>query len=302
MRIFWALVLILFGIGYLGAGLNWWGYDVVGSLWQFWPLVLIFWGLDLMTKKTTFYLPVMIIALILSGAFIYTFLYSQQNQLPWMGRDWKQEETITSEFSETIPDGVKTSEVSVNAGAVDFTIEGKTTELFAGDLVSSFAKPTITVEEIGEKASSVISTSTQTRRRMWNMMDRGFQNKLTLALNDTLLTNLRVKSGASNLNLDLTDYVLSGLEVEAGASSARIKIGEKIQNGSVISLDMGASAISVEFPKSIGVKITTDTGLTDKDFVGYTEKSGAYYSPGYDTAKVRVQLQIKAGASSVEVK
>jgi hypothetical protein len=302
MKIFWGFVLLAFGLAYFGAGLNWWGYDVPNSLWQFWPLILVFWGLDLMTKKSAVYVPVMIIAVILSGAFIYVSLYNQTNRLSWFG-ETQDAPTVKTEFSEPLPAGVKKATVNVQTGAVDFVIKGDTEQVLSGDLVSNFSKPETTSRLSGEEVVANLSTvNIQKKNGVDWWFGRDIKNNLTLALNKSIPTQLNVESGAAKLDFDLSHYIISGMSVKSGASSINLKFGPQIVNGANIVLETGASSLDLDFPDEVGVKITAETGLSSKEFTGYIQKDAFWYSPNYDAARTKVNLSVKAGVSSVKIK
>jgi hypothetical protein len=303
MRAFWGLALVLFGLGYLGAGLAWWGYDIPNSLWQFWPLILVFWGLDLVTRKTSFYIPVMIIAVILAAAFVYVSLYNQVNNLNRVTRS----ETLapkTTTISAELPKESKSTKILVETGAVDFKIAGETEKLISGLLISNFVSPQLSFRDQGSVSSANLSTVSEEAigRNGWWRAGRNLKNELTLALNSRLPLDLTIRSGASKLDFDLTKYQLSALDLESGASAITLKVGDLVQDKAVLALKTGASSIDITLPKSVGVKITAETGFSSKDFAGYTEKDGAWYSEGYDTKVKKIELRLSAGASSLKVR
>jgi hypothetical protein len=300
MKIFWGFVLVVLGFTYLGAGLGWWGYDVVNTLWQFWPLILVFWGLDLLTRNTGFYIPLMIIAVILSGALIYVGVYNKQNNLNWFGARAVEESTRT-EVSASLPKGAKSAQVRVDTGAIDFKISGDSKNLLEGFLESNFSKPEITENLDGTIAKVSLSTINSSRVSMWNMGPHNFKNLLDLKINKSVPVSLIVKSGASSLDFDLSALKLYALDIDTGASSVNVRVGSEVVDGAKLAVDAGASSIRFRIPSEVGVKIVSETGLTSRNFEGYTERDGAWYSAGYDSAKKKVELNLQVGASSITV-
>lgn len=300
MKIFWGFVLLVFGISYLGAGLGWWGYNIPNSLWQFWPLILIFWGLELLSRNTSFYIPVMIIAVILSGAFIYLTYYNNANNLNWFGTANNLTEK-KSEFSAALPKDTKEAEVNVSTGAVEFQIDGETDMLLDGELISNIAEPKLTESSSGGTSSVNLSTVNTGGNTSWWPGVKNIKNNLSLKLNKTVPLKLNVKSGASKIDFDLTHVILSSLSIDTGASSVKVKLGSGVTDGTKVVVSAGASSVEFKIPEEIGVKITTESGLSSKTFEGYTQKDGAWYSKGYDTAKKKIELDLRVGASSMKV-
>jgi hypothetical protein len=300
MKIFWGFVLVLFGLAYLGASFNWWGYDIPNSLWQFWPLLFVFLGLDLLTRNTSFYIPVMIIALILSSGFIYISYFGQANRPGWMMNEGEVK-TRKSEVSVDLPKEAKEAEVTVETGAIEFNVSGSSEKLMEGLLESTFAEADVKESMVGSKAVVSLSTVNTGGGRMWSPGMRHLKNNLNLKLNKKLPLNLIVESGASDINLDLTEQKISGLSINTGASSVNVAIGPEVVNGAKLNVEAGASAIDFQIPSQIGVKMKVENGLTSRNFTGYTEKDGFWYSAGYDQAKTKIELNFQVGASSLRV-
>ncbi len=301
MRYFWAFVLILFGVAGLGANAGWWDSSMIGKLFMFWPLILVFWGVDLVFKKTKAYPYVVIVLLLLSGLFIYDVAFSPKSII-YTGQN--REEcctTTTDEFIEELPTDTEEVEYTVKTGAVDFKIQDTSEKLLEGNLESNFTKADVSVTNKNKIARLTLETTSKFENYSMHMF-RSFVNKLTLKLNKNLPLKLKVENGASTMNFDLSPYKLKQFIVKAGASTVKIKLGVEILDGADLELDTGASTVTVDVPKEIGVKLTNESGLTTKNLSGFNkENDNLYYSDNYNTAAKKITISFKAGASTLNI-
>lgn len=106
--------------------------------------------------------------------------------------------------------------------------------------------------------------------------------------------------GLRNLILTVKVPTLK-FNLESGASTINVEVGDSIQNNAILDFKTGASSIDVNFPESVGVKITAETGLSSQEFTGYSEKDGVWYSKDYEKKLKKIELKLNAGASSIKV-
>ena len=90
---------------------------------------------------------------------------------------------------------------------------------------------------------------------------------------------------------DIVEAVFKGLLKEAGV---------KYEDTEKVTLDTGASAIDLKFPSSIGVVIEIDGGAISTNMDGFTKDGDKYYSSSYSEELDSIDIQIDAGATSIE--
>lgn len=127
----------------MGAGLGWWGYDVTSSLWQFWPLILVF-GFRSSDQEYNFLCSGDDNCRNFSGAFVYITLFNQANNLGW-GMRTRSRRQKKVKFQRHFR-RAESTKVVVETGAVDFNINGGTKELLSGESISNIASPKLSVE------------------------------------------------------------------------------------------------------------------------------------------------------------
>jgi hypothetical protein len=297
MRYFWAFVFITLGVGIIGTAMGWWGNEIWASIWRFWPLVLVFIGLDLLTHDLALQPLIMIGALILAGAFVWDVAVSPRPILN-MHRETTTNATSETSVSSNLSSNVKSAAVTVETGAIDFFINSGTDKFFDGKLNSNVARADVTSNITNDTASATISTPNA--HDFWMGMT-GFTNKLTLALTKNVPLDLTVKSGASKLNFDFSENQIKNLTVKAGASSIFTKLGNKTVGDASVNIDAGASSIEIEVPKSYSVTVRSESGLSSHDLSGFSKKDDVWVSDGNDANAKKINITIKSGVSSIKV-
>lgn len=124
-----------------------------------------------------------------------------------------------------------------------------------------------------------------------------------ILLNPDVAISLAIESGASRIELDLEKMQLEALSLQTGASSARVTLPGRA-GSSRVSIDSGMAAVSVWAPEGVAAQIHAEGGLASisVDEQRFPRQGQVYRSPDYDTAENRVDLVIKTGMGSVDVR
>ncbi len=124
-----------------------------------------------------------------------------------------------------------------------------------------------------------------------------------ILLNPDVAISLAIESGASRIELDLEQMQLEALSLQTGASSARVALPGRA-GSSRVSIDSGMAAVSVWAPDGVAAQIHAEGGLASisVDEQRFPRQGRVYRSPDYDTAENRVELVIKTGMGSVDVR
>jgi hypothetical protein len=295
MRYFWAFLFIALGVSILGSTLNWWGNEFWLNIWRLWPLILIFAGLELITRGYPWQPVVMLAAVLVSGLLAYDLIGNKNPVINWGSRT----NTEVTESKISVDAGsAKEADVAIKTGAVQLTVDGTTDKLVDGSLTSNVSNADVHQEVKNDKAS--VEISTPGIKDLW--LIGHYQNFLKLALSKALPINLSVDSGASSVTLNLKETNLSGLTIKSGASSLNVQLGDKVKDGTKVNVDAGAASIDMSVPTSYGVRIISKSGLSSQNFTGFTKVSDdTWESEGYGASTKKMEVTFKSGASSIKV-
>lgn len=291
MRWFWGLLLIFFGLIFLGSNAGWW-HASWQNLWQFWPLLLILWGAALLLRKWRFGWIIVLILFIGGLWLIFDYTVSPN---PIFKNSQVLSKLKTSNFQANLSPGVSQAKIILAAGAGQIKIQDSTNALIEGSLISS-GKPDLTVTNNNQESMAELKIKNVYPWTYWN------RNDLDLKINNSIPIDLTLKSGASDINLDLSEIRLKNFDLEAGASSITLKLGDKIINGSKVKISTGASNLVISVSQNIGTKIIAKTGVSSKDFGSFKKiDDSTFKSENYDSKITKIEIDISAGASSISI-
>jgi hypothetical protein len=300
MGIFWGFALIWIGLAYLGSSMGWWDLARSSSIWMYWPLILIFAGVSALLKGKKYAWVVMTMLMLISSFFIYEISFSDNPY--FLNKNWRQnqEKFIEKDLATERAEGVEGINYKLLLGANETNISGTTQKALEGRFVSNFLDFTVKSSVPSKTQLIELENSGQNEQTVW--FNRGLTNKLEVALNKDLPIALEINAGASTLNLDLSEYILRNFLLSSGASDIYVKIGEKVVDGSRMEINTGASSLKIDVPKSIGVRIKSDDGLSAKEFAEFTKLGDYYQNQAYETAEKKIDIVLKTGVSSIVVR
>lgn len=122
-------------------------------------------------------------------------------------------------------------------------------------------------------------------------------------LNNGLPLALELRTGASDMRLDLTDVRVTDLRLDTGASSTDLTL--PAQAGYTrVDIQAGAASVNVRVPPGVAVRIHAVGGASsmDVDQARFPREGGVYQSADYDTAANKVEMHVRMGAGSLDVR
>lgn len=286
--VFWGIAFIFVGVLLLLDSLG--VVDVnFFNLWQLWPILVIGAGVSLLSLKG-WLAGLVSFLLVVALGFLMWFVAVDDSYLNSVAPTTNQ--TVTGNVA-----GANALDMRVKTGATAVELSSGSAEGYRAVLSS----PGMRLNEKTEVKDTTkqVTLETELTRRF---MMRGGNNRLSLELDRSLPLSLRVETGASSLGGDLSELKLNVLEVKAGASSVDLKLGA-VQPRLEVKLETGVSRVVLHLPKSVGVRLEADNGLSHTDFEGLNKvEEDTYESTGYSAAEKQILIKADLGVSSFEIK
>lgn len=287
-RLLLGLLVILVGLAWLSSSLGWgWGISV--DVWRFWPVIIIFFGLSLLSRGSAVLRTISAIIVLFVFFLITALLFWPANR-------------SDKEFSQTIDVPIdataQQTDVRLKLGAVDFTLLGETDNALSGVYTSDFVDLQQTASLHDGRHDVTLSMDAGSQ---WWQFPFGGARKTTLLLRAgrTLPLDLRLDGGAMNADMDFRAIPLKNLDINTGATKLTLTLGDLLEQ-SDITIDAGASSIDISLPKSVGVALKIDSGLTGKDLPDFRKIDEEHYeSENYAAAAKKMDINLNLGASSV---
>jgi len=308
-KLSWGLILLFVGGVLLLSNL-----DVINFYWRsvfsMWPVILIVVGVNLLVPRQGIGSAVSIIVTIAALAFLtYRGMFPPHND--WWGFDnksWHSEKepsskerkqpnsprgTFTHEYDSTIT----TAHLTIKGGAVAYEIEGTTDKLFSAESASTIGTHYLETTTNGSDAQLSFRMKDQ-KKGNWN----GDENWAKISLNTNPTWYISLDMGAGSAEFDLTTYKVASLNFKGGAASFEAKMGMPLEE-TVITAESGVASVEIEIPKAAACRVVVKSGLSSRDFPGFTKQSdGSYTTEGYDQASNRFTVNLHGGLSSFTVK
>jgi uncharacterized membrane protein len=287
-RFFWGTLWIVAGVLILLAKLGVMTLQI-GSLWKFWPVVLILWGIGLFTGAKAVRSLIAVVAAILLALIIYG-VWEEWGS----GRDPR--ELTNQTFMETYDSAFHQASLRFVSGAGSFTLRDTCEALLRAETATDFGKYEMDSRTgSGEKDLTLLLADHPKGFRT------GGTNSVTIRLNSRPVWALRFEIGAAKLFADLAPFTVENIDIKTGAADVRVRLGDRAEECRV-NIHAGVSSISVQVPESAGCEISSESGLSSKTFDGFVERGGGNYrTENFGTASRKIFLSFKAGVSSLKV-
>lgn len=288
-RLFFGALLLILGIAFLAQNLDLVpGLDInFDYLWKFWPVLIIFWGLSVLSRGTWLgALLSVIFVLIIISLIISSFFWPRQAL-----------EVKNYDFEITRDNTAARAEVTIKSGAAVVSISGGANALASGNLESNVTRLLTSTKTENNVQISTIETESKTMRWTAN----NFKNNLKVNLSENIPLSLNITSGASTIDFDSSNLELENLNFKSGASKLNLKFGSRATT-SIADIDAGVSTINISLPRDLGARINTKTGLSSQSFIDFRQTGeNTFESINYASSTKNIQINLEAGVSSISV-
>lgn len=283
-----ATILIVLGVVFLLNNLGYLPWGIWGTIWRFWPVLLILAGVNFFLAGSRPWLMLVITIIVLAGVFFGAWAMAGSNA---------PVTPATTSFSQPLGSATRV-EVQVDFGA------GK---LVTGSL--PYGSDKLAAGEVSEGAVRDATLNGGVARLRLTMPATGWwvpgapSANWKIHLTRQVPLDLVFKTGANESEFDLTDLMVASFTLETGASRNLVMLPANAGTTRA-SIKAGAADIKVIAPASVAVRIKTDAGISSVD-IDQTRfpRSGDYYvSPDYAAAINRIDLEVKAGAASITIR
>ena len=130
------------------------------------------------------------------------------------------------------------------------------------------------------------------------VISNNIKNHWQLKLNNEIIYDISVKTGAIDTNCNLSGFKVEKLYIESGASNINLVLP---QYNSKIIIDTGVSNIDIDIPKNVGTIVNIDSGIAVKDLNDFTKRNGTYISHNYNESEFKTEIEIDCGVSNIDI-
>lgn len=317
---FWPTLLIGVGLVWLLVNFNVIEPFSIGSLLQFWPLLLVLLGLDILFGRRYSWVGgifgviavVFVVGFLIFGARL-GFATTSQYRVDTYSEPLGEAESVEYTF-ETSSEAVELSALGDPSKLIDATIYHNGTMIFN---VSGSTQKTVRLYENNE-SSSWFNWNPSLDSRNWE-----------IGLNSSIPSEILLDGGSGAIEADLSGITLDSLSAELASGSSDFTLPESVKpqtlifdsgSGSVdidlpantsvtLKLSSGSGSVNISLPADAEVRIEVrDTGsgsLNLPDFVSRISgdiETGTWQTAGYSRAANPILIQITdRGSGSINI-
>jgi len=287
----WGIFLLFLGVVFLLQTLNVLHWGLWGTLWQFWPVLIIVIGLGILLRHYNAWLVSLLVLAILGtclGIAIWQYSPSLSSGI------------VTKSYSEPL-DGLEYAQIDIDFSAGSVTIGSLSLgspNFVEMDSEVRNSRETINVDFHQQDAEGQLYLSTVNQ---WFWGEVGIRWEVRLTKSIPLVIN--IKSAASNMELNLSELKVTKLRLDVDAGNYEVTTPSRVGT-SDIEIEANAANIEVTIPDGVAARIQVDTNLSalDVNRSRFPQQGNYYMSPDFVSAENRVELEIDCDVGRVQVK
>ena len=283
------------------------------NVWSFWPVFLIILGINILFNKnnsqTGNIISLGILLVTLSFLFVkgqdrpeHDFWWDKDNVHIDIADEKDSGAYKTLNYAEPFlaSDSNKKTILNISGGATSYELKGETDSLFFAEVKEHRDGMKYMLRKESTDSVNTLIFNMRGRSKSFNFGSDG--DAVDFYLNVIPVWEMNMKMGAGKLDFDVSNYKVRTFNFDGGAADVDIKIGDLLPITDV-NVKIGMADIKIEVPEGSGCRIKTRTGLSSKDFEGFTKlKDGIYESPNYQSSTKKIFINFDGGLSNFEVK
>jgi hypothetical protein len=284
----WGIFLLFLGVVLLLQTFNVLPWSLWGTLWRFWPALIIIIGLAILLRHINIWLVSLLTVIILGGSLGIAI---------WQNGNL-QEGITTKSYNQSIGN-LEQAEINIDFTAGSITsgnLPSASVNLFEAEAEAKNDKSSMKVDFNQQGRDGTLSLNS-INQQYWPTggisWDVNFTSAIPLSLN--------IKSTASSNTFDFSDLNLSNLTIDTNASSSNVSLPSPT---GVLSATIKANAASMEIslPDDAAARIQATTNISTFNVNPRYIKQGNYYvTQNYINAANRIELEISTNVSTVRL-
>jgi hypothetical protein len=294
------LILITIGVLLLLNQAGWLRWDVLWSLWRYWPVILILLGIETLIgvsqSRVLYLLGLLIAVAVLGGLIAYVVL---------QGGETPAQQPITD--TETLAQGLQDAErglitLRLGAGTIQVGTLADSSNLVEGRI--EYAEQSKRVEEhlTVRSGQAEYDLSSPQENFRWTS---GAKTNETWHLQFTprVPLEMRIDLGAGSVQADLSGLKITRLNLNMGVGNTELTL-PAAEGTATISVKLPVGEVTVVIPPWVGVKMRANKLLTTVNVGGgrFTHSVDEWVSDNYATSPSKIDLHIDNVMGSINLR
>lgn len=284
------VILISLGVIFLLNNLGWLDWGVWETVLRLWPVLLIGAGLDLLIGRRSVWgslLVALLLLAVLAGAV-------------WIHQTRPAGPSAAAETVEQALQGATEARVEIRPGVGELNL-GALDEpglLLSGQIELDRGERLVT--EADRTGTTLIYTlaTDKSDGSFWGPW--GIDHNWQVSLTPDIPIELTINTGVGTSEIDLSQLTITQLVVSTGVGRTVLTLPA---TGNVsANIDGGVGELIIRIPEGMGARIDASGGLAPVSASPEFERRGnLYYTPDYDSAQGRLDMEIDLGVGSLRL-
>lgn len=285
------IFLLFLGIVFLLQTLNVLPWGLWGTLWRFWPVLLIVAGISILLRRyNSWLISALILVLLFAGLGIAIW----QHGLSLPAGDTAKSFSLPLNNLESAQIQIDFTAGSLTIGslpAASSNFVEANSGMRNGDMRISF-------QQQGSEGILHLITE-QTGRRFWDEDESSWDIRLTRNIPLTL----EVKSAVVNLELDLSELKVTNLQMDIDAGNYLVQM-PSAAGVTYATIKANITNLELTIPENVAAKIKIESALAtvEVDESRFPKRGDYYISPDFENTLNRVELELDCGIGRVRLK
>jgi len=289
----WGILLLFLGIIFLLQNLNVLPWGLWGTLWHFWPVLIIIIGASILLRYHNVWLV---------STLVLAMLFACLGITVWQYGASPPAEKITNAYSEPLG-SLEQAQIEIDFSGGSLTMDSLPyASLNFVEAGSGISNSQTSLRADFHRQGSEGELHLSLERGRWEFWSKG-ENSWQVRFNRNIPLTLDINSAASNVNLDLSQLQITELAMDVDLGNYMVKVPSSA--GSVhVYIDADLSNLEIIIPDGVAIKLVTDTDLSvlKVDEHRFPRKGDYYISQDFASAKNRIELELNCDLSRVQVK
>jgi hypothetical protein len=206
----------------------------------------------------------------------------------------------SSTYTEPYAATAVAAKLKISGGGTVYTLKDTTADLFTATTKERYNRYIYTHTMEGTTPVLDLHMKDKKGHIDWDS-DSDKSNSAIIKLNTRPEWDIDINAGATALEFDLSKFKIKQVNINGGAGSFDIKLGQPLAATNV-DVETGVSKVYIQVPQNAACRITSDSGLSSTDFIGFIGKGdNVYETEGFDAAKNKITIHMKGGLSKFKV-
>ena len=193
--------------------------------------------------------------------------------------------------------GASSVTVNINMGAGDLKVSGGAEKLLQANFTYNVDKLNPQVKYVDSRL--LIQQPADHGLQLQGISD--FRNEWDLHFNNDVPMNLKVNMGAGTSNLQLAGLSLTGFDLILGAGNSTVDLNNKWTHDMDITIDTGATDLSLRLPKDVGVRVKVESGPHTIDAPDLKQDGNIYTNDAYGISNVTLDIDLHSGIGLIHL-